>query len=51
MISYGIIISGTQEGKIYGMPVKFSIPIIYGDEQAKAAFTSLESLKTYVEEL
>lgn len=39
-----------KEGKIYGMPVKFSIPIIYGDEQAKAAFTSLESLKTYVEE-
>ena len=39
-----------KEGKIYGMPVKFSIPIIYGDEQVKAAFASLESLKTYVEE-
>lgn len=38
-----------KDGKIYGMPVKFSIPIIYGDEQAKAAFDSLDSLSAYVE--
>lgn len=38
-----------KDGKIYGMPVKFSVPIIYGDEQAKEAFAALDSLKTYVE--
>ena len=37
------------DGKVYGMPVKFSVPIIYGDNQAKEALSSLDELKAYVE--
>ncbi len=32
------------------MPVKFSMPVIYGDENTKAALSSLDSLKSYLEE-
>ncbi len=39
-----------KDGKIYGMPVKFSMPVIYGDENTKAALSSLDSLKSYLEE-
>lgn len=39
-----------KDGKIYGMPVKFSVPVIYGDENTKRALSSLDSLKSYLEE-
>ena len=39
-----------KDGKIYGMPVKFSVPVIYGDENTKGALSSLDSLKSYLEE-
>lgn len=36
------------EGKIYGLPVKFSVPLIYGDEDVIKALESLESLTAYL---
>lgn len=39
-----------KDGKVYGLPVKFSVPIIYGNEDSKAALESLESLGAYLEE-
>lgn len=39
-----------KDGKIYGMPVKFSIPIIYGNAEVIEALSSLESLNAYVSE-
>ena len=38
-----------KDGKVYGMPVKFSVPIIYGNEEAKEAFASADKLKAYVD--
>ena len=38
-----------KDGKVYGMPVKFSVPVIYGDEDIKKALTDLDSLKAYLE--
>lgn len=38
-----------KDGKIYGMPVKFSIPIIYGNEEVKQALHSLGELSDYLE--
>lgn len=39
-----------KDGKIYGLPVRFSVPIQYGDETVKEALHSLESLADYMEE-
>ncbi len=38
-----------REGKIYGMPIKFSVPVVYGDEQIQKALDSMESLKAYLD--
>ena len=38
-----------QEGKVYAMPVRFSVPIIFGDENAKEAILSLDKLTAYVD--
>lgn len=42
--------TAAKDEKIYGLPVKFAAPIMYGDENAKKALESLESLKSYLEE-
>lgn len=39
-----------KDGKVYGLPVKFSVPIQYGSETVKEALHSLESLSDYMEE-
>ena len=36
-----------KNGKIYGIPVKFTVPVMYGDEQIEKALDSLDSLKAY----
>ncbi len=38
-----------KDGKIYGLPAKFSVPVIYGNENAKKALESLDSLKAFLE--
>lgn len=38
-----------MDGKIYGLPIKFSVPLIFGNEDAKKALQSLESLKAFLE--
>lgn len=38
-----------KNGKIYGIPVKFTVPVMYGDEQIEKALDSLDSLKAYLE--
>ncbi len=38
-----------KDGKIYGVPVKFTVPVIYGDEGIEKALDSLDGLRTYVE--
>ena len=38
-----------KENKVYAMPVRFSVPIVYGDEEAKMALGSLEELGAYVD--
>lgn len=38
-----------KDGKIYGLPAKFHVPIIYGGEESKNALNSLESLKAFLE--
>lgn len=38
-----------QDGKVYAMPVRFSVPIIFGDENAKEAILSLDQLTAYVD--
>ncbi len=37
-----------QDGKIYGMPVKFSIPIMYGNKETMEALSDLETLRSYM---
>lgn len=39
-----------KDGKIYGLPVKFAVPILYGNEEAKEALKSFDSLKSYLKE-
>lgn len=39
-----------EDGKIYGMPVKFAVPIMYGNEESMDALSSLENLGAYVSE-
>ena len=36
-------------GKIYGMPLKFKIPILFGDEEVKAALESIDTLQAYMD--
>lgn len=38
-----------KDGKIYGLPIKFSVPLIFGNEDTKKALESLESLKAFLE--
>lgn len=38
-----------KDGSIYGMPVKFSIPVIYGSTEVQEALGSLGSLSAYLE--
>lgn len=38
-----------KDGKIYGIPAKFSVPVIYGNEDAKKALESFGSLKAFLE--
>lgn len=38
-----------KDGKIYGIPVKFSVPVVYGDEQIQKALDSLDSLEAYLD--
>lgn len=38
-----------EDGKIYGIPVKFSVPVIYGNEEVKKALSSLETLSEYLD--
>lgn len=38
-----------KDGKIYGMPVKFGVPIIYGNLEVKNALRSLDNLKAYLD--
>lgn len=38
-----------KDGKIYGIPVKITVPVMYGDEQIEKALDSLDSLGAYLE--
>ena len=38
-----------KDKKVYGIPVKFTVPIMFGDEQIEKALDSLDSLKAYLE--
>lgn len=38
-----------KDGKTYGIPVKFTVPVMYGDEEIEKALDSLDSLKAYLE--
>lgn len=38
-----------KDGKIYGIPVKFTVPVLYGDEQIEKALDSLDSLSGYMD--
>lgn len=38
-----------KDGKIYGIPAKFNVPVIYGSEASKKALESLESLKAFLD--
>ena len=37
-----------KDGKLYGIPVKFSVPIIFGDAERIGALESLDSLSDYL---
>lgn len=38
-----------KDGKIYGLPIKFSVPLIFGNEDTKKALESLDSLNAFLE--
>ncbi|NBJ01490.1 carbohydrate ABC transporter substrate-binding protein [Lachnospiraceae bacterium] len=38
-----------KDGKLYGLPIKFGVPILYGNEDAKKALESFDSLKAFLE--
>lgn len=38
-----------KDGKLYGLPIKFVVPILYGNEDAKKALESFDSLKAFLE--
>lgn len=40
--------TASKDGKIYGLPIKFSVPILFGNEDTKKALASLDSLKAYL---
>lgn len=37
-----------KDGKIYGLPIKFNVPVIFGNEDTKKALESLDSLKAFL---
>lgn len=37
-----------KDGKIYGIPIKFTVPVMYGDKQIEKALSSLDSLRSYL---
>ena len=39
-----------SDGKIYGLPVKFSVPLMFGNQDTEQALESLDSLAAYLEE-
>lgn len=38
-----------SDGKIYGLPVKFSVPLMFGNQDTEQALESLDSLDAYLE--
>lgn len=38
-----------KDGKLYGLPIKFGVPVLYGNEDAKKALESFDSLKAFLE--
>lgn len=38
-----------RDHKVYGLPVKFSVPVIYGDQEVQEALRSYDSLKAYLD--
>ncbi len=38
-----------SDGKIYGLPVKFSVPLMFGNQDTEHALDSLDSLTAYLE--
>lgn len=40
----------TSDGKIYGIPVRFGIPICYGEEKAVNALKAMDSLQSFMKE-
>lgn len=38
-----------KDGKIYGVPAKFDVPVIYGNEDVKKALESFDNLKAFLE--
>ena len=36
-------------GKIYGLPVKFSVPLMFGNQDTEQALENLDSLAAYLE--
>lgn len=42
--------TASKDGKIYGLPIKFTVPILFGNEDAKKALSSLDSLKAFLEQ-
>lgn len=41
--------AAASDGKIYGLPVKFSVPLMFGEDEAKQALEDMDSLKAYLE--
>ncbi|WP_343250982.1 ABC transporter substrate-binding protein [Diplocloster hominis] len=39
-----------QEGRMYGIPARFSVPILYGDGDVVKAISGLDTLQQYVQE-
>ena len=39
-----------KDGKLYGLPIKFGVPVLYGNEDAKKALESFDSLKAFLEQ-
>lgn len=38
-----------RDHKVYGLPVKFSVPVIYGDQEVQEALRSYDSLNAYLD--
>ena len=39
-----------QDGKMYGIPARFSVPILYGDDDVIKAMSGLDTLQQYAQE-